>query len=90
MKKLVIMMMLLAFVGANVAIAADSYTYDNEKGTVTFDHTAHQAKLADDCTKCHEGEPAKIEVNKDFGHKTCKACHKEMDGPTKCNDCHKK
>jgi len=43
MKKLVIMMMLLAFVGANVAIAADSYTYDNEKGTVTFDHKAHQA-----------------------------------------------
>ena len=90
MKKLVIMMMLLAFVGANVAIAADSYTYDNKKGTVTFDHAAHNAKLADDCAKCHEGEPAKIEVDKKFAHKTCKSCHKEMEGPTKCNDCHKK
>jgi cytochrome c553 len=90
MKKLVIMMMLLAFVGANVAIAADSYTYEVEKGTVTFDHKAHQDSLGD-CAKCHEGEPAKIEVDKDFGHKTCKTCHKEMKkGPTKCNDCHKK
>ena len=82
-------MMLLAFVGATVAIAADSYTYDNKKGTVTFNHKAHQDKLGD-CAKCHEGEPAKIEVNKDFGHGTCKSCHKEMSGPTKCNDCHKK
>ena len=91
MKKLVIMMMLLAFVGANVAIAADSYTYENKKGTVTFDHEAHKARVSDDCAKCHEGTPAKIEVDKSFGHKTCKACHKEMKkGPTKCNDCHKK
>ena len=89
MKKLVILMMLLAFVGATVAIAADSYTYDNKKGTVTFNHKDHQDKLGD-CAKCHEGEPAKIEVDKDFGHTTCKSCHKEMGGPTKCNDCHKK
>ena len=89
MKKLVIIMMLLAFVGVNVAIAADSYTYDNKKGTVTFDHKAHQDALGD-CAKCHEGEPAKIAVDKDFAHKTCKGCHKDMNGPTKCNDCHKK
>lgn len=89
MKKLVIIMMLLAFVGVNIAIAADSYTYENKKGAITFNHKAHQEKLGD-CSKCHEGEPAKIEVDKDFGHKTCKACHKEMNGPTKCNDCHKK
>ncbi|MDH4008050.1 MAG: cytochrome C, partial [Desulfuromonadales bacterium] len=43
-----------------------------------------------DCAKCHEGEPAKIAVDKDFAHTTCKGCHKEMNGPTKCNDCHKK
>ena len=90
MKKLVIIMVLLAFVGVNVAIAADSYTYDNKKGTVTFNHKAHQDKLGGDCSKCHEGEPAKIEVNKDFAHATCKGCHKDMNGPTKCNDCHKK
>ena len=53
MKKLVIIMMLLAFVGVNVAIAADSYTYDNKKGTVTFNHKAHQEQVAD-CAKCHE------------------------------------
>jgi len=89
MKKLVIIMMLLAFVGVSVAIAADSYTYDNKKGTVTFNHKAHQDALGD-CAKCHEGEPAKIAVDKAFAHKTCKGCHKEMSGPTKCNDCHKK
>ena len=90
MKKLLIMMMLLAFVGANIAIASDVMTFENSKGTITFDHKAHQEKLAGDCTKCHEGTPGKFEVNKDFGHKTCKACHKEMNGPTKCAECHKK
>ena len=89
MKKLVIMMMVLAFVGANVAIAADVVTYENKKGAITFNHKAHQEKLVD-CAKCHEGTPAKIEVDKKFGHKTCKACHKEMNGPTKCNGCHVK
>ena len=89
MKKLVIMMMVLAFVGANVVIAADVVTYENKKGTVTFNHKAHQEKL-DDCAKCHEGEPVKIEVNKVYGHKSCKSCHKEMSGPTKCNECHVK
>lgn len=90
MKKLVIMMMLLAFVGATVAIAADSYTYENKKGTVTFDHKAHQEAVAGDCAKCHEGEPATVEVDKAMGHGSCKDCHKEMNGPTKCNDCHTK
>ena len=90
MKKLVIIMMLLAFVGVSVAIAADSYTYDNKKGTVTFNHKEHQDALGD-CAKCHEGEPAKIVVDKKAAHgAACKDCHKEMGGPTKCNDCHKK
>jgi hypothetical protein len=90
MKKLVILIALLTFVGATVAIAADSYTYENAKGNITFNHKAHQERLKGDCAKCHEGTPAKIAVNKDFGHTTCKGCHKEMNGPTKCNDCHKK
>ena len=90
MKKLVLIMMILAFVGVNVAIAADVVTYENKKGTVTFNHKAHSEMLGD-CAKCHEGEPAKIEVDKKGAHKaTCKSCHKEMGGPTKCNDCHKK
>ncbi len=45
MKKLVIIMMLLAFVGANVAVAADSYTYENSKGNITFNHKAHQERV---------------------------------------------
>ena len=89
MKKFVLIAMLLAFVSVNVAFAADVVTYENKKGTVTFNHKAHQDKLGD-CAKCHEGTPAKIAVDKDFGHKTRKACHSEMNGPTKCNDCHKK
>ena len=88
MKKLVIMMMLLAFVG--VAVAADVVTYENKKGTVTFNHKAHQDKLGD-CAKCHEGEPAKIAIDKAAAHgAACKDCHKEMGGPTKCNECHMK
>lgn len=89
MKKLLVLMMLLAFVGVNVAIAADVVTYDNKKGAVTFDHKAHQDAVGE-CSKCHEGAPGKIEVDRDYGHKTCKSCHKDMGGPTKCNECHKK
>lgn len=94
MKKLVIMMMLLTFVGANIAVAANTgaevMTFENKKGTITFPHKAHQEKLGGDCSKCHEGTPGEFGVDKNFGHKTCKACHKKMDGPTKCNGCHKK
>ena len=94
MKKLVIMMMLLTFVGANIAVAANTgaevMTFENKKGTITFPHKAHQEKLGGDCSKCHEGTPGKFGVDKNFGHKTCKTCHKKMDGPTKCNGCHKK
>lgn len=90
MKKLIIMMMLIAFAGLGVAVAADSVVYQASKGDVTFDHQAH-AEILGDCAKCHEGEPAKIEIDKASAHKaSCKDCHKEMGGPTKCNDCHKK
>lgn len=89
MKKLLVIMMLLAFVGVNVVIASDVVTYENKKGNVTFNHKEHMERVGD-CAKCHEGEPAKIEVDKEYAHSTCKDCHKEMNGPTKCNDCHKK
>ena len=93
MKKLVIMMMLLTFVGVTFAFAANNgaevITFENSKGTVTFQHKAHQERLGD-CAKCHEGTPAKFEVTKDYGHKTCKACHKKTAGPTKCSACHVK
>lgn len=89
MKKCVVMIMLLALVGAGVAFAADIVTYESKKGDVTFNHKAHADSLGD-CAKCHEGTPEKIEVDKNYGHKTCKNCHKEMTGPTKCKGCHLK
>ena len=88
MKKLVIAVMLVAFT-LTLAYAADMVTYENKKGTVTFDHKTHSEKM--DCTSCHEGTPAKIAVDKAAAHgAACKDCHKEKGGPTKCNDCHKK
>jgi cytochrome c553 len=90
MKRLIVMLMVLVFVGMGVAIAADTVVYEASQGKVTFNHKAHSDKLKD-CAKCHEGTPAKIEVTKDLAHKDlCKKCHAEMGGPTKCGDCHKK
>lgn len=87
MKKLLVAAMLVAFAAAP-AFAADVYTYTG-KGTCTFDHKGHGAKMA--CDACHEGTPAKIEVTKDSAHgKVCKTCHMEKGGPTKCAECHVK
>lgn len=88
MKKLVIAVMLIAFT-FTLAYAADSVTYESKKGAVTFDHKGHGEKM--ECTACHEGTPAKIAIDKAAAHgAACKDCHKEQNGPTKCNDCHKK
>lgn len=91
MKKLLVALMLVAFAIAP-AIAADTYTYEGKTGKkapCVFNHKAHGEKLG--CKGCHEGEPAKIEVNKKSAHaEVCKDCHKEKGGPTKCNDCHVK
>jgi len=88
MKKLIIAIMLVAFAFTAV-YAADMVTYENKKGTVTFDHKTHSEKM--ECTACHEGTPAKIEIDKKAAHgDSCKGCHKKESGPTKCNDCHKK
>ncbi|WP_305046628.1 cytochrome c3 family protein [Geoalkalibacter sp.] len=77
------------FAGAVYAFAADVYTYEAKNGNVTFNHKAHAEKLGD-CAKCHEGTPGPIDVTKDWAHQTCTGCHKEMNGPAKCNECHKK
>ena len=79
---------LIAVLLIMVASTVGAVTYENKKGAVTFDHEGHQAKA--ECSVCHEGTPAKIEVDKTFGHKTCKNCHKEQVGPAKCNGCHVK
>lgn len=90
MNKIVFVVMLLIFACVTGASAADVITLENKKGTITFNHKAHQERVDGDCTKCHEGTPGKFGIDKDFGHKTCKGCHKEMNGPTKCNGCHQK
>lgn len=89
MKKLIVLLMILAFAAAGVAIAADTYTYEGKQGKVTFNHKGHSDKMK--CADCHQGTPAKIEVTKDAAHKAvCKDCHAAKGGPTKCGDCHKK
>ena len=88
MKKLIVALMIVTF-AVTAAWAADVVTFENKKGNVTFNHKAHGEKLG--CKACHEGEPAKIAVDKKTAHKAvCKDCHKAQNGPTKCNDCHKK
>jgi len=87
MKKTVIAMLaIVAFAGT--ACAADVIQLNRG---VTFHHKAHQEMLKD-CTKCHAtAAGGKIEgFGKDWAHKTCKGCHKEMgQGPISCRDCHK-
>jgi hypothetical protein len=85
MKKVIVLISLVAFAGT--AVAADVMEF---KRGVKFNHKAHQEAVKD-CKKCHEKAPGKIEgFGKDFAHKTCKGCHGEMGkGPTACKDCHK-
>lgn len=90
MKKLFVVLMLAAFAAtATLAVAADSVSYENKQGKVTFNHKMHADKLG--CKACHEGTPAKIAIDKEKAHgAACKDCHKAKSGPTKCGDCHKK
>jgi hypothetical protein len=89
MKRLIVMLLVLVFVGLGVAIAADQVSYETKQGKVAFNHKVHGDKLG--CKACHEGTPAKIVIDKEKAHGvSCKDCHKEKGGPTKCGDCHKK
>lgn len=86
MKKIVIMLAMVAFAGS--AFAAD--VIDMKKG-VKFKHKAH-AEALKSCTKCHaKAEGGKIEgFGTDWAHKSCKGCHADMKkGPTACKECHK-
>jgi opacity protein-like surface antigen len=89
MKKLIVAIMLVAF-AATAAFAADVVTYENKKGTVTFNHKTHGEK--NECKVCHgDAAPAKIAIDKKAAHgAACKDCHKAHGGPTGCNDCHVK
>ncbi len=88
MKKLLVVCLLVAFAVAP-ALAADVVTFKAKNGNVTFNHKAHGEKLG--CDACHEGTPAKIEINKQTAHKKlCKSCHKAKGISTSCKTCHKK
>lgn len=86
----------LTTLGAGFVHASDldpnfTKTYESKKGVVTFNHTAHST--AYECAVCHDAEmtPSLIVVDKEYGHKTCKSCHKAVKvdtAPTKCNGCH--
>ncbi|MDD2542500.1 MAG: cytochrome c3 family protein [Desulfuromonadaceae bacterium] len=86
MKKMVIILSLIAYAGS--AFATD--VIEMKRG-IKFNHKAHQEKLGGACNKCHEKGPGKIEgFGKDFAHKSCKGCHAEMKkGPISCKGCHK-
>ena len=88
MKKLIVALMLVGFT-FSVAYAADMVTYEAKNGNVSFDHKMHSEAFS--CDKCHEGTPGPMEIDKSAAHgAACKDCHKAENGPTKCNECHKK
>ena len=106
MKKLVILLVVAGFVAGTALFAVANngpaeVKLEASMGTVTFNHAAHQAKVADcktchhkgveagKCTGCH-GVDAAAPKAKDAFHTKCKGCHKEQNGPTKCKECHKK
>ncbi|HAZ13746.1 MAG: hypothetical protein A2X86_10150 [Bdellovibrionales bacterium GWA2_49_15] len=77
------------------AMADDEiFSFTNKMGTVTFNHTAHQTREAQNCAICHPAFAQEYDDAvsiKDVAHATCKACHTERAaGPTKCTGCHVK
>ncbi len=108
MKRIIAVLLTVAFLaaGSMIAFAADppaEAKFEAKNGTVTFNHTLHQDKVADcatchhagveagTCRSCHGVDDAAPKM-KDVAHKFCKGCHKDQGGnaPTKCNMCHKK
>ena len=73
MKKLLVLLIVAAFVGtAFVAVAQDKgpgvIKMDKAKtGVVTFDHAKHQADVPD-CNACHHTD----------GFETCSSCHRKL------------
>jgi hypothetical protein len=67
--------------------------YPNSKGTVTFNHQLH-AEVLGECADCHAQLKAFGDiVDKKFGHKVCKTCHKDNiqsapNAPVACTGCH--
>jgi predicted CXXCH cytochrome family protein len=106
MKRIIAILLSVAFLaaGSMTALAAGKgpaeVKLEAKMGTVTFNHAAHQKRVADcktchhksveagACRSCHNGK--KAPQFKEVAHQLCKGCHKEKSGPTACRDCHKK
>lgn len=106
MKKIVILLVVVGFVATTAMFAMANngpaeVKLEASMGTVTFQHAAHQGRVADcktchhngvdagACTSCH-GVKADAPKAKKVFHKLCKSCHKKQSGPTKCKQCHVK
>lgn len=104
MKKMLVLLAIVAFVASTVFVAvADNgpavIKMEVKMGAVTFDHAKHQG-LTDcaachhtgdyaKCKSCHDAKP-EVAKSKKVYHKQCKDCHKKQSGPTKCKGCHVK
>jgi hypothetical protein len=68
------------------------YKYEGAtKGVIKFDHNMHKEALDNDCSSCHEGEPAKIDVSSmSAGHGLCGGCHEQVEDMAQCTTCHSK
>lgn len=105
MKRVILTLIVAAFVATgSLALAGQGpaeIKMPAKMGEISFPHHAHQTKVPDcktchhkgvdagACRSCHGVKPDAPKM-KDAAHKLCKDCHKTMNGPTKCTDCHKK
>ena len=99
MKKLVAILIAVLLATTSFAGVGDPNfvrVYENSKGAVAFNHQVH-ADVTKDCAFCHgQLEQFGGKVDKDFGHKACKLCHKKVNdhegknAPTICSGCHVK
>ncbi|WP_306532978.1 cytochrome c7 [Geobacter sp.] len=92
MKSIIAAAALTLFCAAGALAHDKVVVLEAKNGNVTFEHAKHKG-VKGDCKACHESEAGgKIAgMGKDWAHKTCIGCHKEMaKGPQKCGECHKK
>ena len=105
MKRIVVLIVMLAVVGLAANVIANSgpveVVFETSKGNVTYKHAEHtkrgaecqachhQGVLSGTCRRCHDGK-GDAPAFKQAAHKLCKGCHQASGGPTKCGGCHVK
>jgi predicted CXXCH cytochrome family protein len=96
MKSMIVAAVMIAAVaGASFAVAVrDRMEFPAKNGMVIFYHNNHVNEVKGDCTVCHDKTPGRIQdFGRDYAHRICIDCHKDpngAEGPTKCDECHKK